>query len=197
MNNCLNEEDAHGSRLGALDLKRHVFMHSIPWLPTAVVVLAAAVIDIQERRIPNWLVAPFAIGGCTVWAFRGGVHGLEQSLLGFGIGAAVMGVFYLLGGLGMGDVKLCAGVGAWIGPHQITTALVFTALSGGIMALLWAAKSGCLKQSLRGTRDLIAGFLRGSSRSRPDLLLTHKDSRKMPYAPAIAIGTIFSFLASR
>ena len=39
----------------------------------------------------------------------------------------------------MGDLKLCAAVGGWIGPTQMVMALVATGLSGGVLALIWAA----------------------------------------------------------
>ena len=50
-----------------------------------------------------------------------------------------------MGGMGAGDVKLCAAIGAWIGPMQLIYALVFTGLAGGLMALAWAAWGGFLR----------------------------------------------------
>ena len=49
-----------------------------------------------------------------------------------------------LGGMGMGDVKLCAAIGAWVGPSQLMIALVITGLAGGVMAVCWAASRGFL-----------------------------------------------------
>ena len=46
-----------------------------------------------------------------------------------------------MGGMGAGDVKLCAAIGAWIGPSQLFIALVLTGLVGGAMALVWAARA--------------------------------------------------------
>jgi prepilin peptidase CpaA len=100
-----------------------------------------------------------------------------------------------MGGMGMGDVKLCAAIGAWIGPAQLLTALVITGIAGGIMALGWALAGGFLGELFQGTGDLIAGFGKRGLRPHPDLVLANPLTRKMPYAPAIAIGTIFSFFA--
>ena len=97
----------------------------------------------------------------------------------------------------MGDVKLCAAIGAWIGPQQLGTALVVMGITGGVMAVLWAACGGYLKESLSGAGDLILGFRKRGLRPHATLVLANPAARKMPYAPAIAIGTIFSFLAVR
>ena len=71
------------------------------------------------------------------------------------------------------------------------------ALAGGAMALFWAIKGGFLKETLTGTRDLIYSFGKRGLRPHDTLVLSNSSTRKMPYAPAIAIGTIFSFFAVR
>lgn len=97
----------------------------------------------------------------------------------------------------MGDVKLSMAIGAWIGPAQLATALVLTGIAGGLMAICWAAAGGFLKDSLAGTGRLVFGFGKRGLRPHPELVLDNPQTRKMPYAPAIAIGTMLSFLAAR
>jgi prepilin peptidase CpaA len=172
-------------------------MHSIAWWPTLVTLAIATIWDIRSRRIPNWLVVPFLVAGMVVSAATHGWSGLRQSLLGALVAALLLGILYWLGGMGMGDVKLCAAIGAWIGPGQLLTALVMMGVAGGIMALIWAICGGFLKESLSGAGDLIWGFGKRGLRPHPTLVLGNPRARKMPYAPAIAIGTIFSFLALR
>jgi prepilin peptidase CpaA len=172
-------------------------MHSIAWWPTLVTLAIATIWDIRSRRIPNWLVVPFLVAGMVVSAATHGWSGLRQSLLGALVAALLLGILYWLGGMGMGDVKLCAAIGAWIGPGQLLTALVMMGVAGGIMALIWAICGGFLKESLSGAGDLIWGFGKRGLRPHPTLVLGNPHARKMPYAPAIAIGTIFSFLALR
>jgi prepilin peptidase CpaA len=106
-----------------------------------------------------------------------------------------LGVLYLLGGMGMGDVKLCAAVGAWIGVSQLMMALVVMGIAGGAMALIYAAFHGFLKQTFQGAGELVRGFTKRGLRRHPGLRLDTPGARSIPYAPAIAIGTIFSFLA--
>ena len=180
---------------GAAVAGKRVFMHSIAWWPTIFAVTIASVSDIRSRRIPNWLVVPFLLAGIAVSGIVDGWSGLGNSLLGVLVAAVLLGVFYLLGGMGMGDVKLCASVGAWIGPYQLVFALMFMGLAGGFMAFAWAIRGGFLKESLSGTGDLIFGLRKRGFRPHATLVLANPSTRKMPYAPAIAIGAILSFLA--
>jgi len=169
-------------------------IQSIAWWPTLAVLTVATITDLRSRRIPNWLVFPFLIAGPVVAAWVGGWHGLVTSAEGFGLGTLVYGIFYMMGGMGMGDVKLCAAIGAWIGPAQLVMALVVTAIAGGVIAVCWAAKGGFLGELFSGSGDLVFGIGKRGLAPHPELVLTNPLTRKMPYAPAIAIGTLFSFL---
>lgn len=163
-------------------------MNPIAVWPTIVLVLAAAVTDVWNRRIPNALVLPFLLLGIATSAIARGWSGLGQSLLGVLLAVAALGLFCFLGGMGLGDLKLCAAVGAWIGPSQLLIALVMTTLIGGVMAVVWAITGGFLKEVLVGAAGLVLGRRKG-------LTLANPAARKMPYAPAIALGTILSFLS--
>ncbi|HVJ07448.1 MAG TPA: A24 family peptidase [Acidisarcina sp.] len=170
-------------------------MHSIAWWPTLLVLAVATFTDLRSRRIPNWLVFPFLIAGVIVSGTLHGWPGVVQSFFGLALGALLLGVLAWMGGMGMGDVKLCAAIGAWIGPAQLTTALVVTGITGGIMALCWAAAGGFLGDLFSGTGDLIFGLKQRGMRPHPELVLDNPVARKMPYAPAIAIGTLVSFFS--
>ena len=67
------------------------------------------------------------------------------------LGAYCSASFRYMGGMGMGDVKLCAAIGAWIGPSQLLVALVLTGMVGGVMALCWAISGGFLGELFKGT----------------------------------------------
>jgi prepilin peptidase CpaA len=166
-------------------------VHSIAWWPTVLVLTVATFTDVHSRRIPNWLVFPFFGLGVAVSVWLHGWHGLGQSMGGAGLGLLLYGVLFFMGGMGAGDVKLCAAIGAWIGPMQLIFAVVFTGLAGGLMALAWAVWGGFLGELFRHTGELAFG----SKQERGEAVLTNPLRRKMPYAPAIAIGTLISFLA--
>jgi prepilin peptidase CpaA len=186
--------------------------HWLAWWPTLIVVAVATFTDLRSRRVPNWLVLPFLLVGILVspwrhdwegigrgfWPGNGhgfGWHGLEQSLAGAGLGLLLFGVLFWLGGMGAGDVKLCAAIGAWIGPGQFIVALVTIGLVGGVMVLCWAAFGGFFKELFTGVGDLVFGWKRRGLHRDPDMSLDNPLKRKMPYAPAIAIGTLMSFFA--
>jgi prepilin peptidase CpaA len=170
-------------------------MHTIAWWPVFILLLTATVTDIRSRRIPNWLALPFLAAGAIGNAACHGWKGLGQSMGGIALAVAITGVFCWLGGMGMGDLKLCAAVGGWIGPGQLGIALVATGLAGGVLALVWAAWHGSLGESLEGAGDLVSAFWNKGVRPHPSLVLDNPSARSMPYAPAIAIGTICSFFA--
>jgi prepilin peptidase CpaA len=171
-------------------------MHSVAWWPVLVALAVATVSDIRSRRIPNWVVAPLIVGGILASAILHGPRGLGESILGVVLAAFVMGTLYRLGGMGMGDVKLFAAIGAWIWPGQLMLALVMTAMAGGVMAVIWALCRGHFKDSFHGAGELLFGAWKQGFRPHPSLALTNPASHSMPYAPAIAIGTIVSFFGS-
>ena len=168
-------------------------MHSIAWWPTLIVLSVATFTDLRNRRIPNWLVIPFLVVGLVVSAMHDGWHGLGHSFAGLGLRLLIYGFLFWMGGMGAGDVKLCAAIGAWIGPDQLFIALVITGLAGGVMVLCWAACGGFLKDLFTGTSSLIFGIKERGSIRDPELVLANPRKRKIPYAPAIAIGTLISF----
>lgn len=175
----------------------HICMHSIAWWPTLIALAVATLTDLRSHRIPNWLVFPFLSGGIVISGIFHGLTGLGQSALGVLLAASVLGIFCWLGGMGMGDLKLCAAIGAWIGPSQLAVALAMTGIAGGLMAVCWAIAGGFLRDSLKGARNLIFGFTKRGFHPHPELVLSNPRARRMPYAPAIAVGTIFSFFAGR
>src|ERR1035437_4510687 len=130
-------------------------MNSFAWWPTLIVLAVATFTDLRNRRIPNWLVLPFMLAGIAVSGWLHGWHGIDQSFAGLGLGVLIYGFLFWLGGMGAGDVKLCAAIGAWIGPNQLFIALVITAKAGGIMVLCWAAFGGFLKDLFTGAGSVV------------------------------------------
>lgn len=169
-------------------------MNDLVWYSTLSALLIASAADIRSRRIPNWLVLPFLLAGLGVSLSGFGHIGLAQSVLGVSLGVAVAGVLCWLRGMGMGDLKLIASIGAWIGPEQLVVALVVTGITGGVMAILWAAYHRRLGECLLSTGGLLAGWSSGI-KPHDTISLNNPNKLKMPYAPAISLGTIFSFFS--
>lgn len=168
-------------------------LQTIAWWPTVAVLAVATVTDLRSRRIPNWLVLPFLGAGLIASPWLGGWPGVAQSLEGLALGGLIYGFLHVMGGMGMGDVKLCAALGVWIGPSQLMLAMVMTAMAGGIMAFAWAVKGGFVGELFKGSGDLVAGIGKRGLSPDPVLVLSNPKTRKIPYAPAIAVGTLLSF----
>jgi prepilin peptidase CpaA len=111
------------------------------WFLSAVLI-EAAVIDGLKLRVPNWLTFHLIAGGLVFSAWHGGWPALAGSLQGAALGLALMLPLYMIGGMGAGDVKLFAGVGAWVGPWVTLGAFVVAVEVGGVMALAMIAWSG-------------------------------------------------------
>ena len=78
------------------------------------VLIEAAIIDGRWLRVPNWLTAHFLLGGWAYAYVSGGSHLLLWSIAGAAVGLISLLPLYAIGGMGAGDVKLMAGLGAWI-----------------------------------------------------------------------------------
>jgi len=162
-------------------------------LVTAVVAVgmgAAAVIDLRTRRIPNILTATLAAVGVGLAAAGFGRVGLGASLLGCLLGLAFMMPGHIFGATGAGDVKLLAAAGALLGPKDTIYAFLYTAIAGGVLALVVAVARRRLSQTLVSTSALVSG----SGQARADIESTASDNR-FAYAPAIAIGVVLVALS--
>jgi prepilin peptidase CpaA len=95
----------------------------VAFLVTTVVAIVAAVIDFRRFRVPNALTFPLCLVGLAFHSASGGLSGLQYSFGGIAVGILTLLLFYIMGVMGAGDVKLLAAVGAWIGP--VNTLYVF------------------------------------------------------------------------
>lgn len=113
----------------------------VAWFVSAVLV-EAAVIDGLKLKVPNWLTFHMVIGGLAFATYSGGSAGLLWALAGAAVGLALLLPLHAIGGMGAGDVKLMAGVGAWMGPSLTLGAFAVSAIVGGVMAIVMVAWSG-------------------------------------------------------
>jgi prepilin peptidase CpaA len=81
------------------------------------VAVAAAWFDVKERRIPNALTVTALRGRSGSRPPAGGRRGGASSLAGAGICLLLSLPFFLVRGLGGGDVKLLTAFGAFLGPY--------------------------------------------------------------------------------
>jgi prepilin peptidase CpaA len=131
--------------------------------------LAASIEDLAFRRVSNWIPAAGLVCGLYWHTAAAGWRGVFTAAAGAAAGFGVFLIFYLLGGMGGGDVKLMAGLGSLLGAGRLVEAALWTAAAGGLMAV---------------------GFLAFRAlRRKPE-----RDTEFIPYAPAIAIGAWLSLI---
>lgn len=151
--------------------------------------LVATIVDIRTRRIPNELTA--SIAGIGVGLAAAGISGLSiwASLAGFALGLALMLPGHVLGATGAGDVKLMGAVGAVVGPAIVISAFLFTAVAGGVLAVVVAARRRRLSATFANTGRLIAA----PADARHEIRAASA-AHRFAYGPAIAIGSVLAGL---
>ena len=109
---------------------------TVPLMVVVVSSVVASISDLRSFRIPNGLTFPLIVSGIVYHAIVGGLAGLQPSLLGAFAGFAVLFPLYLMGGMGAGDVKLLAGVGAWLGLPATVCVFCIAGLATGVYSLV-------------------------------------------------------------
>jgi prepilin peptidase CpaA len=152
----------------------------------------AAVYDYRFRRIPNWLVLAGILAGIALNTFLFGWPGCLTALQGFGIGFGVYFVLYLLRGMGAGDVKLMGAVGAFVGPKGWLLIFFFTAIIGGVLAMILLASRGRVRNALWNVAFILSEVvrLRAPYASREDLSVHSPKALKLPHGVSIALGCV-------
>jgi len=173
-----------------------IYEHWPFWLVT-VVLIVAAVIDGFELRVPNLITYPFMIGGWIYsFCFQNGLEGLGWSLAGTLLGMSILMLFYAVGGMGAGDVKLMGGVGAWIYWTHTWYCIIGFAVVGAILAIGMVLVSGKWKHHYHQFWVIANEIMVIRD---PEKLSTIAAERKptmmlLPYGIPIAIATISYFL---
>jgi prepilin peptidase CpaA len=154
-------------------------------LPLSAILAVTVYSDLRRHRISNKLSVLGLLAGLALQSFGGGVHGLVLGLLGAGVGFGCFAPFYLLRGMGAGDVKLLAAVGAFMGPQGAFAAALCSLLAGGAGAIgyvAWrvvGASIGTLVKDGLATVGVSASIAARTARCD-----------RLPFALPIAVGSI-------
>jgi len=152
--------------------------------------IAASIDDLRRRQISNWIPLAAFASGLILQTVKHGWSGLGSALAGTLAGAVVFLVFYLLGGMGGGDVKLMAGFGALLGWKRLLAAALWTAGVGGVMALVLVAARLAIDfwKRFRARSEVHA-----APQASPE---ARAKADSIPYAPAIAAGVWLSLVGA-
>lgn len=166
----------------------------IPLACVGLVALIAAATDLWKFKVYNALTLPALVAGLIISAWLGGFEGFKASLLGAGLGFGTLVVFFVLGGVGAGDVKLMTAIGAWIGPALTFQVFLAAALAAGVYALILLFVQGGAARAIGevllliykiGARDFKVqseGSIESEVR-RPD-----RRRRLVPFAAMVCVG---------
>jgi prepilin peptidase CpaA len=155
-----------------------------------VVGLAAVIDDLARRHIANWIPVAALAGGFGWQIGKSGWPGVLTALAGTVVGVGVFLFFYLLGGMGGGDVKLMAGFGALLGAGRLLEAALWTAGVGGIMAVAVLGWKALRRQMNKWTGRALSDGVDPAALS----LEEREREASIPYAPAIALGVWLSLV---
>jgi prepilin peptidase CpaA len=163
-------------------------------LALALVCSIAVWFDLRTRRLPNWLTVGTLVIALAWRALPGGLEvwpGLASAGLAFAFGFP----FFLAGGLGGGDVKLMAGLAAFLEPSSLPVALLVMAFTGAAMALVSASRKRLLVPTLARFHVLVLTMGRRSfqnwQQGPAGPAASGTDGRvSNPYAPAIVAGAL-------
>jgi prepilin peptidase CpaA len=153
--------------------------------------LAVGLCDLSCGKIPNYLTFPVIISGIILNAVFGGVHGFIFGISGFTAGFLILLPFYILGGIGGGDIKFLAGIGAIKGYMFIFQSIVYFSAIALLMAIIVLLKQKALLVNIKKAFSFIRSFIVPSlSPEYPDKI----NSFNIPYGTSIALGAMLVLL---
>jgi len=152
----------------------------------------AALVDLRSRLIPNWLTFTLILSGIIVnFSFAGPITA-GQAFLGFLVGFGLPLALFILGAIGGGDVKLLAGVGAWMGPEVVVRVFAIAALVGAIIVLFQAIYQGRGRVLMRNSAVLAVNMAHMGDVGLDHVRATGQSSRSverpLPYAVPVLIA---------
>lgn len=172
-------------------------------LATLLVIACAAAVwfDVRENRIPNVLTLGTLILALALRA--AGQASLIDGLAGAGIAFAIALPFFLVGGLGGGDAKLLAAVGALVGLDRVFMALFLTAVVGGAMGIFVMLRKGAVTQTMANLKTIMLTMGRGTftgwkrdGESQAAVTLDTPGVITVPYGVAIAAGALLAWFVA-
>lgn len=148
--------------------------------------------DLRVRKIYNKVIFPILFLVFLLQLFLNGFSGLTNSFLGFSSGLAMLIIPFALGGIGAGDVKLLALIGAMKGWSFAISTAFYMFIIGGLIALVVIIANKETVKFFKNIFCFLAGLFKGYYHKlvipqNPFLL-------KFPYSTAIAGGALISFM---
>ena len=149
----------------------------------------------DERR---WPVSALAAAGLVQSALVYASVTPGQAWAGLAVGFALTFVLFALGGMGGADVKLVAGIGAWVGPARVLEIFAAETLIGMLIVITQAMLARRIGTLVRGSAVLVMNAAVSGDLTCPED--QHNDAaagRRLPYAVPALLATIAVLASGR
>jgi prepilin peptidase CpaA len=166
-------------------------------LAVVVTGVSASTWDIRTRRIPNAITLGSALVALAFSALaaddlRGALTAVLWTASGWMVGLLLFLPVFALRGLGGGDVKLLAAVGAWLGPAAVCWTALYASVAGGVMAVPLLLFRGALGRTMVNIIGLLTFWRVAGIRPHPGLTLESANAIRLPYALPITVGALLT-----
>jgi prepilin peptidase CpaA len=151
--------------------------------------VSSAAVDLYTRRVPNALTFSIGVFGVALAAMRMTGVSVAGAVGGLAVGLVLMLPGHVIGATGAGDVKLFAALGTLLGPARTGVAFLYTALAGGLLVLVIAAR----RRRFGATLERTAALVCSGGGNAAEIERTGENNR-FAYAPAIAAGALAAAL---
>jgi prepilin peptidase CpaA len=191
----------------------HFILSNWPLALVCAAMIVAAVIDGWKLKVPNWLTFPLILSGwalgalhdCGVWESSGS-GGIGASLAMTALGFALLFPLLAIGGMGVGDVKMQMGFGAWVGSFYgmravdgvhpgagwiLVSAFCLAAMIGGVLGLILMIARGQWRTNLKNVRSILGDLLGGGVAAAADQAAQRKSRMHLlPYGIPLCLGFV-------
>lgn len=154
--------------------------------------------DLRERKIYNSVLVGALCLGLLLRGLMEGGAGLVASGKGLVLGLFLLLPFFLLGGIGGGDVKFLAVIGALRGPEFVFRTFLIAAVAGAVLSLSLAFFRGRLGLVLRQTvvriKTFFFTFNLAAVAHAAEEEGEEEGTPSIPYGVAITLGAVAAWI---
>ena len=154
------------------------------------VAFVAALLDARTGHIPNWLtLGSLVLAPLAKALIFASFAALGIALIGAALGALLPWLVYRAGGMGGGDVKLFAAVGALLQPLASLHAVTYAFVAGAAWAIVLLVRQGRVRLVLGNAARLYTARLGAAAAP------SSREMTELRFGPAIFIGTLLAVVA--